>query len=80
MNWVTGMAVFAIIWWLVLFLVLPWGIGGAIDPADVAKGQDAGAPPKPRLLLKLLVTTVAAGALFAVFYVVMESGLVSFRD
>lgn len=80
MGWPTSVAVFAIIWWLVLFLVLPWGIAGNIDAADVANGQDAGAPRKPHLWLKLLVTTLAAGALFAGFYAVTESGLVSFRD
>ena len=80
MGWPTSVAVFVIIWWLVLFLVLPWGIAGSIDAADVATGQDAGAPRKPHLWLKLLVTTLAAGVLFAVFYAVTESGLVSFRD
>ncbi|MSO92165.1 MAG: DUF1467 family protein [Rhodospirillales bacterium] len=80
MSWVTSAAVFVIIWWLVLFMVLPWGVAGGLDAADVAKGQDAGAPRKPRLWLKLAITTLVAAVLFGLFYWVAESGLVSFRD
>lgn len=80
MGWATHAAVFAIIWWLVLFLVLPWGARLRIEAEDVAKGQDAGAPRRPRMGLKLAVTTVAAGALWGVFYVVVAWDLISFRD
>lgn len=80
MSAVTLAAVYVIIWWLVLFMVLPWGVAGRLDAGEVARGQDAGAPKKPRMWLKLLATTLIAGALFGVFYAVMEAGLVSFRD
>jgi predicted secreted protein len=80
MGWVTHAAVFFIIWWTVIFLVLPWGAGASIDEADVRKGQAAGAPKRPRIPLKLAVTTLAAGALWGVFYVIVEWELVSFRE
>lgn len=80
MSWVTLAAIFVIIWWSVLFMVLPWGSSGTLDARDIAKGQDAGAPKKPRLWLKLGITTLVAGAVFGVFYWVMQLGLVSFRE
>ena len=79
MDWVSGLAIYAVIWWLVIFMVLPWGARAKVDADDVAKGQDAGAPKRPRLLLKLAVTTVVAGIVWAGVYWALTSGVVSFR-
>lgn len=78
MEWGTGLAVYLVIWWLVLFMVLPFGVS-RVDPADLQAGEDPGSPAKPRILLKFAVTTAVAGVVFAVFYIVHESGLISFR-
>ena len=80
MSWTSGLAIYAVIWWLVIFLVLPWGRGDTIGSDDVDKGQDAGAPEKPRMVLKMAVTTVASGVIFAAFYWVTESGAISFNQ
>ncbi|MEK9671629.1 MAG: DUF1467 family protein [Rhodospirillaceae bacterium] len=79
MQWGTAVAVYFVIWWIVLFMVLPWGVT-RVDPADLQPGEDPGSPAKPRLLLKFGVTTLLAGVVFAVLYVVHESGMVSFRE
>ncbi len=79
MNWVTGLAVYAVVWWLVIFMVLPWG-NRQIDPEDVARGQASGAPQKPRLLIKMAVTTVIAGIIWVIPYYVIESGWITFRS
>lgn len=78
MRWPTALLVYSIIWWLVVFMVLPWG-NQSIDAADVAKGHAAGAPKKPRLLLKFGITTVIAGVIFAAIYWVHEAGLIRIR-
>lgn len=67
---------FVIIWWMVFFAVLPWGIRRA---GDEALGHDAGAPARPRLVLKAAATTGIAALLFGVAYWLVESGYVSFR-
>lgn len=71
-----GLAVYLIIWWLTLFMVLPWGVQTVADPNP---GDDHGAPDKPRMVIKAAVTTVIAGIFFAIFYFVYEAGLISFR-
>lgn len=77
MGWVTGIAVYLVIWWTVLFAVLPWGI----RPDDGAvPGSMAGAPARPRLALKAAVTSAVAAVVWLVVYAVMESGWVSFRE
>jgi len=79
MDFWTGLAVYFIIWWMVIFMVLPWGVK-RIDPEDLGDGEDPGAPAKPRMLIKLAVTTVIAGVVFALVYVVIVSGVISFKE
>ena len=74
----TGLATFAIIWWLVFLLVLPWGVR-RIEPEDLGTGEDPGASEKPRLLLKIAITTAASGVVFGLVTVVVASGVISFR-
>ena len=80
MSWTSGLAIYVVIWWLVIFMVLPWGRRNTIGADDVDKGQDAGAPEKPRMLAKMAVTTVVSGVLFAAFYWISESGAISFNQ
>lgn len=77
MNWFFGAGIYIIIWFLVLFTVLPWGVRTADEPEP---GHATSAPIRPRLGLKVLVTTVVAGVIwFAVAYVVSHD-LVDFRQ
>lgn len=78
MGVATSLLVYAIIWWLVIFMVLPWG-NRPIDAADVAKGHAAGAPARPRMLAKAGITTVIATIIFAIFYWVHSLGWISIR-
>jgi predicted secreted protein len=77
MNWFTGVVVFLIIWWVVLFAVLPWGVRRVEEPEE---GHDPGAPEKPLLARKFLATTVISAVLWGIAYVTIESDLFSFRE
>lgn len=76
MTWFEGLVAFIIIWWLVIFVVLPWGVK---PPARVQTGHASGAPENPRLWRKAAITTVISAALWLVLFVVAEFGLISFR-
>jgi len=78
-GWATGTAVYLVIWWLVIFMVLPWGAGSVIDDEDVKKGQAPSAPKKPRMLLKVAITTAISGVIWGIVYALIQSGAVSFR-
>lgn len=64
MNLAGGLAVYFVIWWTVLFAVLPFGIRSQVESGDFVKGSDPGAPVLPGLLKKALITTVIAGIIF----------------
>jgi predicted secreted protein len=78
MNLASALAIYFIIWWLVLFLVLPFGIRNAHDTGDtVDEGNEPGAPVNPRLVRKAIITTILASLAFAAFYVAQTRGLLS---
>ncbi|MGF1609517.1 MAG: DUF1467 family protein [Kiloniellales bacterium] len=77
MTWVTGLMVYAIIWWVVLFAVLPWGVH---VPDRQEPGHATSAPEKPMLWRKAAVTTAISAVLWLIAYYLIESDLISFRQ
>jgi predicted secreted protein len=76
----TAIAIYFIIWWVVLFAVLPFGVHSQEESGAVAPGTDPGAPTMPLLLRKLIWTTVAASAVFALCALVYSYRLISLDD
>ena len=46
--------IFVVIWWLVLFMVLPFGIQ---KDDEIVGGNDPGAPKNPMLKKKIILTS-----------------------
>ena len=47
--------IFVVIWWLVLFMVLPFGIQ---KDDEIVGGNDPGAPKNPMLKKKIIMTSI----------------------
>ena len=77
MNAVSAVVVFIVIWWLVLFMVLPFGVRRTEVPEA---GHDPGAPAQPMLWRKAAATTAITVVLFAIVYVIAEYELISLQD
>jgi predicted secreted protein len=60
----TAIAIFFILWWLSLFLVLPWGVRSQHEEGEISPGTEPGAPALPRIAVKLIWTTAIAAVLF----------------
>jgi len=73
----TAVAIFFLIWWVVLFAVLPWGVRSQHEGGEVVPGTDPGAPVIPRLFRKLVWTTGVSAVIFAGCYVVYVYRLVT---
>jgi predicted secreted protein len=73
----TAVAIFFLIWWVVLFAVLPFGVRSQHEEGEMPAGTDPGAPVLPRLGRKLLLTTVVSALIFAACYVVYVNHLVT---
>ncbi len=76
MSWLSGIVVYVILWWLVFFMALPVGVRRA---AEVKRGNDPGAPERPRLVLKAAMTTVIAGALTLLAFLLIDGEWLTFR-
>ena len=77
MNWFTGLVVYALTWWVVLFAILPIGIRRDENPVA---GQDQGAPVNPRLGWRFFTTTWVAALIWIVIFGLIHSDLISFRS
>jgi predicted secreted protein len=77
MTWVSGIAIYVIIWWTVIFAVLPFGVQ-PIAAEQVSKGHAAGAPRRPRILPKAALTSAISAILWLIVYWLFESGAVAF--
>jgi len=80
MSLPTAIAIYFIIWWAVLFAVLPWGVRSQHEAGDIAPGTDPGAPVVPKLKQKLVLTTIVAALAFALWDVVYSYRLISLDD
>ena len=77
MSWATGLMVYLVIWWTVLFAVLPLGVRRVENPGH---GHDRGSPERPQLLRKAVITTLVAGVLWLVFYFLHRADIFIFRS
>jgi predicted secreted protein len=54
----TFVAIYAIVWWVCLFIVLPFGVRNQVDAGEVVPGSEPGAPVAPRWWKRVLYTTL----------------------
>jgi predicted secreted protein len=76
MTWFAAGIIFVIVWWLVLFMVLPFG---ARPPDQVEPGMAPSAPARPRMGIKIAITTAIALALTALILWLLQSGVIQLR-
>ena len=77
MGWFNGLVLFVLIWWTVLFAVLPFGTR-PVEAPDAHTGW-RGAPAQARIGRKLLITTAISALIWGLCAAVILSGLISFR-
>ena len=71
-----SLAVYFIIWWLVLFTVLPIGVSTQGDVDEVVPGTPKSAPVAPQLLKKFLITTIVSAGVFGVIYALVAMDVI----
>jgi predicted secreted protein len=66
-------AIYFVVWWVILFAVLPFGVHTQDDDGEVTLGTPASAPVRPMLLRKALATTLAAAVIVGGFWAAVQS-------
>ncbi len=77
MNPVSGITLFAIVWWMVFFCLLPVGMR---QPEQRVPGEMPGAPAAPNLKRKALWTTGISIVVWLVIFTLVKMDVYSFRS
>ena len=79
---ITGsIIVYVLIWWMIFFSVLPFGIQSNKNRFEERIGGiDSGAPKNPKIGIKFLVTTIITFIIFIVIYYLVKFDLLNLRE
>lgn len=80
MNLTGGIVLYAVLWFLVLFVLLPIGQKSQADVGQVTPGTPAGAPHEPRLKRKMWLATVIAAVIWALIAWIILGGVITRAD
>jgi predicted secreted protein len=80
MNIVSGIVLFAVIWFMTFFVILPLRLRTQGEAGEVVPGTHASAPAQANLWRKAGLTTLCAIVIFAIIAGIIISGVVSVRD
>jgi predicted secreted protein len=72
-----AISLYVVIWWIVLFAMLPIGVRTQAEEGEVSPGTAESAPHLPMLLPKMVATTVVSSVIFAIVYVIIVHHLIS---
>ena len=68
MSIVSVIAIYFVVWWIVLFAVLPFGIRTQDEEGDIVLGTTHSAPTRPLLLRKAIATSIASAIIVFGFW------------
>ena len=81
LGWLFWSSVYLVIWWTMLFCILPLGIRShAEEGTEPHPGADAGAPANPNIARKFFTTTWVSLIVLGVVFVIVEFGLIRLPD
>ncbi len=73
----TGLAIYFVVWWVTLFVTLPFGVRSQHEDGGGAPGTDPGAPILARMGGKLIWTTLISALVFAIGLAAYHAGYLS---
>lgn len=80
MSWTTFAAVYVVVWWLVLFTILPIGVRSAQEAGEeVQTGHASGAPVAPNMWKKVAATSVITAVVVAILYTLVNMDVFGIR-
>ena len=68
MSWISALALYFIVWWTVLFAVLPFSLRTQDDEGETVLGTVSSAPRGPHLWRAVWRTTLVSLVVCAIFY------------
>ena len=73
--------VYVLIWWVIFFSVLPFGVQSNKEIfKEKIEGIDPGAPKNPKIAKKFLITTLITSLIFLVIYYLVNINVLNLRE
>jgi predicted secreted protein len=73
----TGVILYIMLYWLFIFMVLPWGNRAA---ENVETGNSAGAPAYPRIKQKFIITGIVAAIAWLIVFTLIKMDVIDFYE
>ena len=70
----TAFAIYFVLWWVTLFLTLPFGVRSQHEDGGGAPGTDPGAPIASQMGRKLIWTTLISAVIFGIGMLAYRAG------
>ena len=77
MSILTAFFIYLLIWWVMLFTVLPLGVR---RHEEQGKGFDAGAPAKADLKRKLMINTILSAVILAIIWLLVHFNIIRWSE
>ncbi|MEM7546866.1 MAG: DUF1467 family protein [Pseudomonadota bacterium] len=75
-----GIVLYAVFWFICLYMILPLFVRNQEEAGDVVPGTSAGAPDEPLMRKKLIWTTISASVVWVVVFAFIQSEIVTVED
>jgi len=80
MSIFSAFVLFAVIWFLTLFVVLPLRLTTQGEAGEVVRGTPQSAPADPQIRKRMLITTGVAVVIWGVVTAIILSGVIGVED
>jgi len=60
MSWVSIIAIYFVVWWVMIFAVIPFGMRTQAEEGEIVPGSVASAPVRPMLVRKAIWTSIVS--------------------
>ena len=75
-----AIAIYVVIWWTVLFAILPIGVRTQDEDGAVVPGTPGSAPSRPRLVRVVLLTTLVSGLVFGALWAAVRYNVIDLQQ
>jgi len=74
------LAIYFVVWWVVLFVVLPFGVRSQHEDGGGVEGTDPGAPVAHGMLRKMMWTTLISAVLYGAGFAANRAGVLNVEN
>jgi predicted secreted protein len=80
MGPLTVLAIYFVVWWVMIFAVLPFGIRTQDEAGEVVLGTTPSAPLRPRLVRVAIINTIVSAIVVLAFWAIVTRYGMSLED